>query len=113
MPARFPEAMPWGEAWRHVKTLALDTSSQLGASLAGWERPASREELALLDLYDLTNFGLPRKKNAPRPKQLPRPWPSGEKKKTKPDVRLTQGEIIAALRAAGHTAPLPAGMKEA
>lgn len=101
-------SMAWGEAIRLTKILAGDPSSQVAASIAGWTHAASRESLVLMDLFDLTHAANSDKKH--RPKPYPRPWPAKGRTKTKPAASLTQAEIIAALRFAGHTAPLPAGV---
>ena len=62
--------MGYGEAWRLMRVLIADPSSQLAASLAGWEHPATRESLALYDLYDLQHASKAKRK----PKPYPRPW---------------------------------------
>lgn len=93
----------WGEAFRLTGLLLGDTSSHVGATVAGWERPATREELALMELWDLQYLKTGAKKRI----RYPRPWPSKTKRTAKPDVSLTQDEIIAALRMAGHTGPVP------
>ena len=94
--------MSWGEAFRLAQRLAADPSSAVGAALAGWDHPASREALILMDLYDAFTAA-----NFKRAKPYPRPWPDRDKKRTKPGEGITQDQIIAALRAAGHTKALP------
>lgn len=102
--------MTWGEALRLTQRLAADPSSAVGASVAGWEYPATHEAIALWAAYDhqrgvawSRGGGKGRK-----PEPYPRPWPSrAGRHRAKPDESLTQDQIIAVLRAAGHTAPLP------
>lgn len=87
--------------------LAADPSSRVGAALNGWSRPASRLELVLMDQFDLSHqiaWGQGGGKG-PKPKPYPRPWPDRQKSRTKPHV--TQEQVIAALRFAGHEAPIP------
>lgn len=101
--------MSWGEALRLVNRLVLDPSSHVAAALSGWSEPMSREALALMDLFDLrvmfrwADGG----RQGQKPKPYPRPWPAQTTKRAKPDASLTQEQIVAALRAAGHTAPIP------
>ena len=64
-----PGGTGWGEAWRLFVILGGDPSSHVGAALAGWQYPATREELALgtlIDRFQRANF-----KKAPA---YPRPW---------------------------------------
>lgn len=91
--------MSWGESWRLTQVLASDPTSQVGAALAGWSHPVSREWLALADLYDAFVAANTRKG---RGKAYPRPWDERGKRfgrATRPQV-----EIRAALRARGHAA---------
>jgi hypothetical protein len=100
--------MTWGEAHRMVEVLAVDPSSHIGAALAGWLYPADRLTLAVLDLFDLQNqVALSQGGSKRKAKRYPRPWPDKSKSTTKPSADLTQDEIVAALRMAGHTADLP------
>lgn len=82
--------MTWGEAGRLAKSLARDTASAVGASLAEWQYPASREALALMDLYDAFASA-----NFKRPKAYPRPWDPPPKQIG--NARLTPGELRAIL----------------
>jgi hypothetical protein len=62
--------MSWGEALRLATVLAADPSSQVGAALAGWQYPATRADLTLRDLVDITirvNAKRPPSKAYPRP----------------------------------------------
>jgi len=95
--------MTWGEALRLVRILTLDPSSQAAAAVAEWDHPISREAVILADLYDLQHQSKSKKKVTP----YPRPFGSRRRKKVKPSPSLSQDQIIAALRSAGHTAPLP------
>jgi hypothetical protein len=101
--------MSWGEALRLVNRLVLDPSSHVAVALSGWSEPVSREALALMDLFDFQAMcrWADGGKKGPKPKPYPRPWPAQTKKRAKPDASLTQEEIVAALTAAGHTAPIP------
>ena len=102
-------SMSWGEALRLVNRLILDPSSHVAAAVSGWSEPVSREALALMDLFDLQVMSRWRDTGSKgqRPKPYPRPWPKQTTKRAKPDASLTQEQIVAALRAAGHTAPIP------
>lgn len=95
--------MTWGETWRLFHLLMHDPSSQVGAALAGWSEPVNRMDLTLRDLYDLQHASKTKRK----PKPYPRPWPDRTKTRLEPSADLTQDEIVAALRAAGHTAAIP------
>lgn len=102
------EGLSWGEGLRLVKRLATDPASHLGAALAGWDYPASREAIAAWDLFDLTHqiAWVQGGKKGPRPKPYPRPWP--DRTKTRPKPSVPREVVIAALRRSGHTGPLPA-----
>lgn len=77
--------MTWGEAIRLTTILSADPSSHVGAALAGWDHPASREALILMDLYDLQH----QSKAKRRPKPYPRPFPDRHKR-TFGRTRLTR-----------------------
>ena len=100
--------MTWGEAWRQLGILGNDPSSCVAAEIAGWSHPIDRVSLILMDLYDLQHAS--KVKKAPKP--YPRPRPSTTTTTLKPGAHLTQDEIVAALRAAGHTALLPSEVPE-
>ncbi len=70
IPFDVPASMGWGEAWRLFLILGSDPSTQVAAALAGWQHPASREELAIAWLFDLTG----RLKLGRKHKPYPRPW---------------------------------------
>lgn len=92
-----------------MKRLAVDPATHLGASLAGWDYPMSREALVSADLFDLTHqiawSQADKRKRGPKPKPYPRPWP--DRQKTRPRPTVPPEVVIAALRRAGHTGPLP------
>lgn len=92
-------AMTWGEALRLTEQLAGDPGSRVGAALAGWEHPVSREWLVLVDLIDRFS-----RVNFKKPPPYPRPWRT-EKRRMKPTV--SQETVIEALRMAGHVGPIP------
>ncbi len=62
--------MPWGEAYRLTVILAADPGSQVGAALAQWPYPVSREWLVMADHRDSTEYG----RIGRRAKRYPRPW---------------------------------------
>ena len=83
--------MRWGEAVRLTRQLATDPSSHVGAALAGWEHPVSREALVLMDLFDLQH----RSKAKQTPDPYRRPWPDPNKKQVGTGTRLTPDEFKA------------------
>lgn len=104
------KTMGWGEAVRLTHVLAGDPSSQVAAALAGWEYPVTHEAIVSMNLYDLTHQvawsqgGGKGKRPAPHV----RPWSMKDRRKTTtPAPGVTQDEILTALRAAGHEAPIP------
>lgn len=102
-----PTSMPYHECWYLTQALAVDPSSHVGAAMAGWEHPVTREWLVTADLYDA--FIAANTKKGHKAKPYPRPWPDRTKSRPRPTV--TPEVAIAALRAAGHTAPLPERFK--
>lgn len=65
-----PDDMSWGEASRLTTILIGDPSSRLGATLAGWQYPTTREDLTLRSLFDLQGRSKYGRKHATHP----RPW---------------------------------------
>lgn len=101
-------SMRWAQVWVLVGVLLADPASHLGAAVAGWSYPVDRATLVLMDLYDQHHqIAISQGGSKRKAKPYPRPWPSKTKSRTKPSADLTQDEIIAALRKAGHTAALP------
>lgn len=104
-------SMSWGEAFRLTKILADDPSSRIMAAIRGWDYPIEVVDVTLRQHLDLMHHIAWKfsggKGQAPPP--YPRPWPIEDVKRTttRPDASLTQEDIIAALRMAGHTAVLP------
>lgn len=99
--------MSWGEAVRLTQRLAVDPSSHVGASLAGWDHPVSHDALTMMNLFDLTHqiaWAQGGRKGS-KPKPYPRPWPDRTKKVAKPTV--SQERVLAALRMAGHAGEPP------
>jgi hypothetical protein len=101
--------MTWGEARRLLQRLMTDPASHVAAAVSGWTEPTTREALVAMDQFDFAVLcrWVDGGKKGEKPKPYPRPWPKQVKKRAKPDASLTQAQIIDALRAAGHTAPLP------
>lgn len=96
-------SMSLDEAARLAVGLALDPSSHICAAASGWKYPMSNEAMVLADLFDA--FARANFKN---PKPYPRPWVvAGSTTEHRGETELTQDEVIAALRAAGHDMPVP------
>lgn len=103
------KTMSWGEAWRQVAELCLDPASHVAAAVSGFDYPIGREALLLMDAYDLTvhiAWAQGGRKGS-KPKPYPRPWRAEGSRRAKPSAELSQDEVIAALRRAGHTVPVP------
>lgn len=94
--------MTYGEAWRLMLLLLNDPSSQVCAASVGWSHPITRADVTMRDLYDLQH----QSKSEKKVKAYPRPWPERTKTRTSPSADLTQEQVVAALRFAGHTANL-------
>lgn len=103
--------MGWGEAQRLTYVLASDPTSQVACALTGWDYPVSHESIVLMNLYDLQHHVAWAQGGGKGKRPIPhgRPWPLREdqKKTISPAPGVTQDQIVAALRAAGHTADLP------
>ena len=78
-----------------MKMLRANPESRFHAASEKWEYPASREAMALYDLYDLQH----RSKSKRKPKPYPRPWPDVDKKKT--------GTVVSASEAVRMLRPTP------
>lgn len=99
--APFEGHVSWHEAWLLTEQLLADPTSHLAAALADWDHPASREALALADVFDLLVAVNTDKRKRSRAGHYPRPFPLGERtRSTKPQV--SQAEVRAALEARGH-----------
>lgn len=95
--------MAWAESWDLTLVLAADPSSHVGAAVATWAHPLSREGMAVMDLFDVFVQANTQKRSKPKP--YPRPWdpqPTRFGRATRP-----QREIRAALRARGHGVTAP------
>lgn len=77
--------------------LAGRPDSLTAAAVSGWDRPASRESLVLMDLYDVTAAAASEGKAKP----YPRPWPSSDGKRMG-RTDLPREEVLAILNAHGH-----------
>lgn len=101
-------SMSWGESLRLTEQLLEDPSSRVAVSVAGWDYPATRELLAVMDAYDLTHqiAWVQGGKKGQRPKPYPRPWPD-QKKERIGVPSVSQDQVLAALRLAGHDSPAP------
>lgn len=64
--------MSWGEAHRLTLILLKDPSSQLGATVRGWQHPITRADAAFRDWVDMNTS-----KKSPL---YPRPWHAEPKK---------------------------------
>lgn len=96
--------MRFNEAIRLAQVLADDPSSQVFAAMAGWDFPASRDWLLQADVRDVAVAYAMGDKFVP----ANRPWPNQARAgRAKPAAQMSQDQIRAALRAAGHTAPFP------
>jgi hypothetical protein len=99
--APFDGAVSWHEAWLLTQQLLADPTSHLAAALAGWDYPASRETLALADLFDLTVAANTDKRKRGRAGRYARPFPLRDAARSaKPGV--DQARVRAALAARGH-----------
>lgn len=92
--------MTYREAWALTCELARDPSSRVGAALADWRYPASREALALADLYDLTQAAHAADRRQ-RLRPYPRPWPDPNAQRSATPA-ADQETVRAALAARGH-----------
>lgn len=71
-----------------------------------------RGVMVLADLFDLLQCVNTERKNQSQIKSYPRPWPDESKRISIARPSVSQEEVIAALRAAGHYAPLPGAAEE-
>lgn len=96
--------MEWGEAIRLVRILRSDPSSQLAASIEGWDYPLERLGWMIADLLDVQGSSKAGKKW----KTYPRPIKpkSAIERITGETVGMTRAETIERLRALGHNLPV-------
>ncbi|MDB5716453.1 MAG: hypothetical protein JWO15_3850 [Sphingomonadales bacterium] len=93
--------MDLGEAVRLAEILLSEPDSHAFVAAQGWDFPASREWLLAASHYDA--YVQATWKNA---KPYARPWPNRTTEK-RGKTSLTQDEVTAALRMAGHDLPIP------
>lgn len=86
--------------WHLADQLARDPSSHVYAAINGWAYPASREALALADLFDALVAVNTRKGHKPKP--YPRPWDRRNRVRLGNTGQHSQHTVRAALRARGH-----------
>lgn len=99
--------MGWDEAARLVRILRSDPSSAIAAAIEGWDHPISREALIGMDNYDLLALINSPKRKKPKP-HPGRPFKRNRTKQIRGrNVTVSQSVVRAALREAGHTAPIP------
>lgn len=89
-----PESMGWDEAARLALLLRSDPSSAIAAALEGWEFAASREALALYDLFDLEHEVNSKRKPKPHPG---RPWAEKPAMKQKGNAKGRSPEEMKAI----------------
>lgn len=89
--------MSWREAWNLTGILVKDSSSQVGAALAGWSAPRTTEWLLLADLYDL--------QHASKAKRAPKPYPRPTDKPNTRKVGKTSLPRAEAIRLLSRVSP--------
>lgn len=101
--------MSWGEAFRLTERLFLDPSSHVAAAVCEWAHPVTWDAIVAMNDYDLKHqiAWVQGGKKGPRPEPYVRPWPDKVRKHLTPGKSLTQDEVLAALRAAGHDGEVP------
>lgn len=108
----FDESVPgvigWEEALDLVRVLRSDPSSQLAASLEGWDYPLSRVGWMLADLIDVQGQTAAGKKWKAYPRPT-KPRGRGDRDRIVGNVAgMTYAETVARLRALGHNLPASA-----
>lgn len=104
-----PEIMDWREAVGHARILRRDPSSQLVASLEGWDYPLERGGWMLADLIDIQGGkALGKKwKRYPRPTK---PESAGQRWGNLIDPATgeirSRAQVVAILNRAGHNLPV-------
>lgn len=104
MPFRavFDGRMTWHEACALARALAQDPTSHLGAAIAGWKHPMSREAILTADLYDLQVAVNTERNKRSQIKPYPRPWAEAANRTASEKPVVSQEQIRAALAARGH-----------
>lgn len=90
--------MSWAESWRLLHILLQDPTSHVGAAVAGYAYPFSREAAILADLYDLTTRVNSDPKKGKKPEPYPRPWKdeTGKKHSGKTDLSPEEARHVLA-----------------
>lgn len=91
--------MSWSEAIRLSRVLARQPGTQIYAALVGWSYAASREFLALADVFDLLAQVNSKKKQKP----YPRPWAAERSRTFGKPVSLAEWKRLKKLRDAGES----------
>jgi len=95
-----PHSMSWTEVVHLFFQLIRDPSSHTAAAVNGWKHPASREWIALANIFDLHRAINHDKKRGGHFKESPRPWPNPDASKI--GGNADQDDIRSALAARGH-----------
>ena len=76
--------MQWDEAWLLFQALMLDPSSHVAAAVSDMGYPATREFLALADIFDLSVAVNTKQEDRHKSKPYPRPFEvdTGQSKKS-------------------------------
>lgn len=93
-----PAVMGWDEAVRLTGLLRRDPSSWVAAALEGWDYPITRENTAILDLFDV-QYASKSKRAKPHPG---RPWIKSQVTRVGNTGGRSQVEIRRILREYGH-----------
>lgn len=95
-----PDVIGWGEALDLVRVLRADPSSQLAASVEGWDYPLERIGWMLADLIDVQGMAAAGK----RWKSYPRPIKAKDKRQRWGDTGgRTRAEVVEILNGLGHS----------
>jgi hypothetical protein len=101
--ASVPDDIGWGEAIRLVRILRSDPSSQLAASLEGWDYPLDRAGWMLADLIDVQGSSKAGKKW----KSYQRPAKAKDKTQRWGDAGgRTRAQVVQILNGLGHDLPV-------
>lgn len=100
--------MPWDEATRITRLLTSDPASHIGASVAGWDYPVSREGLIAMDKFDLDHQIAWRQGGGKgkKPDPYPRPWKTNTETRRRGNATgRTPQEVREILADFGHPIP--------